>query len=385
MNIKTRNLVLNHEIIFVIYFWGFTLLRPVLQHFSEHSTKILFAYAMLILITSFWVVIKNKMIASKAYLVILVMIFVLLFDYLFRFNSYVHTYLYEFLIYGVIPIHLLCQVRDPKQLLKVFSIVSLITFVLYFRDPLTNYTIFGNYMTFGFNLALPAYMGMNIGRKHFRYKWMLVFELICLAEIIIFANRSSLLTVLVFLFIKEIVLTDKNYKIFLKLIGTFLLAVIAVLNIPNFIQWLQTIIMRMGYSSYALNQYSHYIHYMSLEDLFSGRFYIWEYAKNMISENLIFGHGTGAFQDRYIFYTHNLYYDLLIQYGVIGLVVFCIGCYLSWIKILTYRNIYIKLLGVLFFCLWFPKLFFSIYIFRDIGVWCFMAFGFMKFNSMVER
>lgn len=379
-----KRCTISNELIFVLYFWGFTLIRPVLQLFSEHSTKILFAYVMLILIASFWVVIKNRIIVSKAYLIILVMIHVLLFDYLFRFNSYVSVYLYEFITYGVMPIHLLSQVRDPKLLLKVFSIVSFVTFVLYFRDPLAQYTIFGDYMSFGFNLALPAYIGMSIGRKYLGFKWMLVFELMCLAEIIIFANRSSLLALLVFLFIKEIVLIDKKGKKIIKVVGTFFITLIGVLNVPNIIKWLQLIIRSRGYSSYALNQYVHYLHHISLDDLFSGRFYIWENAKNMLSENLVFGHGTGAFQAKHVSYTHNLYYDLLIQYGIIGLVIFCVGCYLSCRKILIHRNIYLKLIGILFFCIWFPKLFFSVYIFRDMGIWCFMAFGFIRFNSTVE-
>ena len=52
----------------------------------------------------------------------------------------------------------------------------------------------------------------------------------------------------------------------------------------------------------------------------------------------------------------------------------------SFSKIFKHRE-YTKLIGLVFFCMWFPKLFFSIYIFEDIGIWCFLAFGFLNFEK----
>ena len=72
----------------------------------------------------------------------------------------------------------------------------------------------------------------------------------------------------------------------------------------------------------------------------------------------------------------------MVQYGLIGIIILIGFVANSLFKIKKYDG-EVRLLGILFLCLWCPKLFFSDYMFKDIGIWCFLAYGLLKFNTQV--
>lgn len=369
--------LITEELLFVLYFWGFVLLRPLLQIFPDRSTVILFMFALIIMIVSFYKMLNSKILA-RTYSIIYFVIFVLLFDMLFRPNGLIITYIYEFLIYGAISIHLLAQVKDSRLLIKLYALFSVVVFIMYFTDPFNGYFIFGDYMTFGFNFALPAYYGLYLGRKVFNNKWYLILEIICLVEIIVFANRSAILGVvflwLIYNFIYEKGKKEKIIK-FISLLALFII----LLTSMNYLLNVAVDVMRhfdlFSYSLYHLNLYIAENNWIGM---FSGRVEIWELAWNMIRDtNILIGAGTGAFQSKHGFYSHNIFFDLLSQYGIAGLLFALINIIKSNHRFLK-QDKYTTIIGFLFLSLWFPKLLFSSYFYKDMGFWCFLAIGSLK-------
>ncbi len=369
--------LITEELLFVLYFWGFVLLRPLLQIYPDRSTVILFIFALIIMIVSFYKMLNSKTLA-RTYSIIFFVIFVLLFDMLFRPNRLIITYIYEFLIYGAIPIHLLAQVKDSRLLLKLYALFSAVVFILYFSDPFIGYFIFGDYMTFGFNFALPAYYGLYLGRKVFNNKWYLIFEIVCLIEIIVFANRSAILGI-IFLWLIYNFIYEKEKKEKIKKFILLLILFIIMLSSINYLLNVALDVMRhFGLFSYSLYHLNLYFADKNWMKMFSGRLGIWGQAVNMIRDsNILIGAGTGAFQSKHGFYSHNIILDLVSQYGIVGLLFALIKLIKSNYRVLK-QDKYTMIIGFLFLSLWFPKLLFSSYFYKEIGFWCFLAIGSLK-------
>jgi hypothetical protein len=370
---------ITNEFLFVMYFWGFTLLHPVLSYFNSISTIILFGYAFAILAVSIVKTLKLKMPIEGSYFIIYGMFLVFLLDCLFRINAFTLDYMYGFVIYGVIPIYLFTQVKCAEKMLRIYSLVSLLAFLMYFSDPFRGYPIFGDYMSFGFSIALPAYFGLHIGRKYFHMKLVFIPEILCLAETVVFANRSVLLSIIIFWIVLGLFYSEKGIKKDAKIITGMVLGFVVIVKLRDILTWAVKEVSDRGFSSYSLIQIQTFIQYGDWSKLFSGRLEIWERAKNSINDNFILGSGTASFEAEFGSYTHNMYYDIMTQYGLLGLTVVAVLIVNSLFRIHKHKG-YTKLLGIFLFCLWFPKLFFSTYFFRDIGFWCFLAFGFLNFE-----
>jgi O-antigen ligase len=379
LKVKTTLKKFNPELIFVSYFWGFILLRPLLQAFESISTIILFTYV-LILISIFMVgmiLMKESSLGEAVFLVLFFLFFFFL-DAIFRNNNNSYDYIYKYVYCGVIPVLFLSKIRNVDKLLKYFIWFSLFSFLLYGADPLLGNKIFSGYMDYGFNLVMPAFFGLFIGCHYFRLRWLIVFELICLSCILIFANRSALLSVVLFGLLYFIFTSPDRKKILIRWVlpGTILL-VVFLLNIETIIRFIyQKVVIDFEISSYSIVKLMDIFENDNSSGFFSGRLEIWSDARNMIKESPIFGHGIGSFQSRYGIYTHNLYYDIVVFFGLIGLIVFCLIIFLS-IWTIWSSNKSIQVLGLLFFSLWFPKLFLSTYFFEDIGFWCFLSLPFI--------
>jgi hypothetical protein len=93
----------------------------------------------------------------------------------------------------------------------------------------------------------------------------------------------------------------------------------------------------------------------------------------------LIGHGMGSFEDKFGFYSHSFYYDVLLFYGYTGLIIISTMLFFSIKKVLSF-NFLNKVFAILWFCLWCPKLFFSIYFIKEPALWCFIALGFMSFQ-----
>ncbi len=395
MNLKL--LVLNKkqiiyfpEILFTLYFWGFILLRPVLQFYENYSTLILFFYV-LFLFTFLFInqIIDNNKKINKSVILIFIFFIFFLFDSILRYNKYSFTYLYKFIYTGIIPIIFLSNIQNISKLLIYNVYFSIICFFIYGFDPINGFGIFKDYMDYGFNLALPSFLFMYIGYKYFRFKWILPLLLTNFTFIFIFANRSSILAVIIFIILYYFlfIFTDikKIIKLFLPLV---ILIFVLTFNSKYIIQFTYNIVTNIyKINSYSLNKFTSYFQHPDNVILYSGREEIWNKSLNMIKENIFFGSGIGSFQSKFGFYSHNIFLDLLLFFGLIGLIIFTFFIIFAFINIYSARK-YVKstsILGIIFLSLWFPKLFFSTHFLEDIGFWCFITFPFMSKFFVINK
>lgn len=366
---------LTNELIFVLYLWGFMILRPVVAIFENYSALILLVFALSLILLSIHRQKKAVLNQNQFYLVIF-FLSVFIFDFIFRGNNFTFRYFKDFLIYAIIPFFFLSQVQDSRKLLELFSSFSIVLLLLYFWSPfLPNYGLFANLMDYGFNLLLPGFLGVHIGRKFLKKKKWLILEPILIIMVLIFANRSVLLSI-GFIYAVSYAMTHRNwYKMF---IATIILAVVFHLFFAeNLFIWAYETLLDYGFESNSLHKLRNLYKWdLPLDAFFSGRLAIWEDAINIISKSPIFGNGTAFYHSYRGCYVHNIVLDILLQYGFIGL---------SFIVCLLIHSIYRMffygrnevLISLMFFAMWFPRLLFSSYMFENLGFWCFIASGFM--------
>src|SRR5699024_4763447 len=104
-----------------------------------------------------------NLMSLKSFFMIFIMIIMIFISISKSNNSIVYTRLYEFLIYGVIPVSIFSQIRDFKPFLDTYVKLSVIIFLIYILDPLNQYFLTGSYMVYGFQAILPAFFGIHIG------------------------------------------------------------------------------------------------------------------------------------------------------------------------------------------------------------------------------
>lgn len=369
------------EFLLVLYFWGSVLLRPLLQA-SSNSSQILLVFTGAILLLSFNDVMKRPILEKKYLLFLMLLTLIIIFDNLFRRNSYSSQMIQDFILCALIPIWLVSRVKNWIIVLDYFSIISVIAFVRYFIDPFMGYAVFKQDMTFGFDYAAPAAIGLFLGAKRFKSNILKILFWVDVIEIAFFANRSSLISIFLLLIIYNF-LVDKN-KIGIKFLVITVLCIIGLYNFRSIISSAAAILTKFGYESYAIDSYIQAIESNSVSILFHGRLQIWQDAIEMFNKSPLIGNGTGCFLDAYNTYVHNLFLDLLVQYGIIGMMFFIYLIVKAIIKIFTVRND-LLLPGVLFFCIWFPKLIFSQYFFEDKAIWIFVSFAFVELNHNMKN
>lgn len=358
--------------LFPIYYWGFTFLNPIVSNAGHYSTIILLVFALIIFISWFFLILKKGAL-NKAVFVSFGFLLILLFDMLFRKNSQSYNYIYRYAYTGLLTILFVSVIDDSKQTLKLFSILSTCAFMLFFYDPFIDYAIFGDYMGYGFNLVLPSFIGMSVGFAHFKKKVLVLPLIVCLFMILVYANRSSFLAATVFILLYLLVMHKKKRKILGALIFIVLLMFVM---FEQLVYLTMELLLKLEVSTYAITQFLRLMQNGNPAEFFSGRFTIWENAWNMFLLKPIFGHGVGYFHSVYESYPHNLFLDVLVTYGILGFIAIGTLIFLSLRKLIKYKKAN-RLLGLVFFCLWFPKLLFSVHFIGDMGFWAFIAYIFL--------
>lgn len=360
------------DYLFPAYYWGFTFFTPLIARVGEHSTLVLFCFALIFFVLCLSTIIKSGSINASV-LIGIGFLFLLLIDILARNNTESLNYAYKYIYSGFLTILFVSVIKNPKQVLWIFSIFSIIAFITMFYDPFLDYAIFGDYMGYGFNLALPAFIGIFIGNHYFRKRWLIILELACLAMIFIYANRGAFLAAVVFVMLYYL-LMHKKRKIFL---GLLVFAVLAFFVLFDYIiDLIVEILIKLDVNTYAIMQIIGFLSQGDFSTFFSGRFTIWNNAWTMFINKPAIGYGVGYFDSIYNTYPHNIVLDVLVSYGIIGLIIVCVLLSMSLYKMIKRKNAN-RLLGILFLSLWLPKLVFSSSFVWDSGFWAFITFGFI--------
>lgn len=373
-----------NELLLVIYVFLFPVMGVVTRYIPGHSKQLLLLSAAMIMLISLHARVKNRDFSISPFYMLTVATVVMMFaiDAVLRPNSYTFTYLYQFTIFGIFPMYLLTRVRDVKSVLRYFATFSVATIVLYASDPFSKYPISGDYLGFGYAAMLPAYCGCYIGRKYLKIGYLRIFELVALAELVVFANRGATLTAIVFVFFCMLVV-DKRSKQKIRLIATLsCLAIVLTINLRPILAASIAFVESKGLYSYSLS--SLYDSVNGGHDTLSGRDVIWGNAGTVYDKSPIVGSGVGYFISKYNVYTHNILLEILTSWGVIGLLFF-ITFVFAYIYNLTKTNGEVRVLMLLLIVLGLVPLFFSKAIFEWIYFWLFVAGIILKRLQPSER
>ena len=372
-----KNKKFHGEYLLAIYIWGFVLLRPFIKMFPNFSFGILAIFASVIIGISLLLLLFGiSSVNYRTYTLLLIVLVFILLDLLIRPNNLTIQYMYDFLIYGATPIHLLTYVKNYKKFLSMFSYLSILSLILFINDPLRGYPVFDDYMLYGFSLMLPAYIGIYLSRVFLGKRHFIIFEIISIAYILIYSNRSVLLSV-IFLWILTNSLYYAKKRSTLKNSIIFTAFMLLIVFFSKGLQFIVYITSLLNINSYSLHQYNLYLQTGNVEELFSGRIFIWDNALILIKNSNLFGYGIGYFEYYLGYYTHNVFLDFLLNYGLI--VASIIMLILLYMLLRMYRlKSYHLGITILFLAMWFPKLFLSSHYMQDIYFWLFAGISLRK-------
>lgn len=298
-------------------------------------------------------------------------------------------FLVGFLTIGVAGI-LFGTVRcSVSYFFKVANKVAWINFLLIGFIPFTS--LYGesdlsiNYMKYGYAIlpiVLVAYT--NIIRGHTSIaEWGLF--LCSLLSMIVFGARGAQLTFVLFFLVSFLFLSRVRF-IWKLLVSVVIL--IGVFALPYLLTQLISILDQYGVSSYPIAKYKELLSGTDFIDTSSGRNFLYEYAYLRILEHPLLGN---PFNSCYVdtggdyYYYHNVFLDLLVNYGVfITGVGIALLVYVLW-SIFTRGTLEEKHLIIILFIIPFGRLMVSSSFWLRPEFWLFLSYSINTFILQQRR
>lgn len=360
--------------LFPLLFWNIIYTRPLIVMFPERSTLILFLFSLGFLALYLTGIVTGKIVltVNRGYLSVYAAVIMFSVSFLFGFNDWLPVYMYQFFSRVFLLVLIFLSVRDFKLLLKNYCYLSILALALYGFVPFLKPDVFSNYMDYGFTVATPGFFGIYIARKYFQIKIAAIFEVIAWISIIVFSNRSSILSVLTFILFYSIYIENKDLRFMLKwtagagILGALLTNAVSILSL------VRGSLTAANYNSYSVNRLYEWIVNGDTYNLSSGRDRIADVAFDVIRDNVMFGTGVGTFESMYNVYSHNIILDFLLYWGIFGVMVLGVMLVLGLWLMKTQEDS-TRMVLVLTFCMWFPKLLFSSSFLVEPGFWLYIS------------
>ncbi|MGN0796557.1 MAG: O-antigen ligase family protein [Christensenellales bacterium] len=364
---------------FLIYFWGFPMIQFPILLLPQLSTWIVFA--LLLFSCLYWLYEIYEADLNKFTLQVVAIVIILayfLFNFIFRYNHITFDYFVYFIMYGLLSILFSMTIDDYYAFIKQNSICSLLVFLAYVSIPIIGYDKLGmgNYMDFGFGVALPVYMSLYIGRHVIKEKKLIFFELICLIELVLYANRSCFLSVIFIWIMYFLIFKKKRIKDYVFMFAIIVGLAIIINNFKDIVLWIN----KEVFVKYEIEfRFWQKIRYFAISSdwnrLFSGRIEIWQNVIEMISQRPWTGWGLGYFESVYGhgYYAHNIVLEIAVEIGIIGATI--IGVLFLYMTVTAFRKAdrVSAMALLLFLCLTIPKLLLSNIHYKDIAFWFFLS------------
>jgi O-antigen ligase len=384
-NIKRTDII---AYLWPIYFWKVIFLKPLFYIFSDiPSVYIAGGFLAFILLGVFLFLYQQRRLiyVNNGHLFLIIIIFLFILNFLFNMNENMFNYFYNFILLVLPTLLILAYVKDYGLLIRNFYLLSIIAILIYGPWHFFNNDLFANYMDFGFSIALPAMIGIFLYRKNSQLKWVFVIEIFAMFMLVVFANRSALLAIILMYLSYPLLFKKQNTKIFFKyLISAAIITLIILVNYKILFTFLLEFINLFDISSYSLQKYSNLIFEVDDARVLSGRDIIWQNAINEINTNP-FGYGVGGFEEKYDGYSHNFVLDMILYWGFFGFCLFFILLTFSMKKFISLKKSPEKLLIFIFFISSFPKLFFSSVFLNDISFFSFFMVIFILSKFRLKK
>lgn len=370
--IKIQN---QNSLIFILYLFQYSLLFPINLIVGSQLPIVIFTFFLLM-----YCILTNRFKFNLKIILLLFLPLILLFlklPFETHDNSGINigfSYVKAFLTIGVSAI-LIGGLKFSSKLFFYYAYkFSWLIFLFFCMIPFSPY--YGddvNYMRYGYGL-LPAVIIFYIfllQRKQFLMS--IVGFSISFILLLFFGARGALFSFLVFFVISTFLFSSINkrtkYVIFLGLsLITFNIKIITI--------YLLSTLTGFNISSYSLTKLFNYFNGNSFASTSSGRSEAFELALLRILESPFLGLPLNtAYLDTGLIYYHNLFLDILVNWGVI-----IFSFFLGLIMLILYKTIKtsdknIKLILIIIFCLSITRLLVSSNYFERPEFWVFMSYG----------
>lgn len=188
---------------------------------------------------------------------------------------------------------------------------------------------------------------------------------------------SLALSVIILLIIKE-----KNVKRNIIILGIGIAAVFILNYYQEILRVLQSVLDSYGIKIVALDKM---IFLMDLNSADNGRTLLYEAARKYFYSSPIIGHGVGYFEKMQGSYVHNIFLEILCEYGVIGMI-FAGGFLIFNFAILIRGEIsQTKIFGAFLFCISIPMLLFNNTYWLVPQFWIYFFWTSSKYREMRKQ
>lgn len=331
MNIFTEDYKekINASLLFIFLY--ITTLTLPFKDITDDGTAVYILTALILTISIF----NNRaQINIKVLFIALFFFIIFLINYsIYPFKQETIEIFWEFIKFGLIPLYLASTIRKYDVLIKqwyIFGILNMIIWLFYLDSVNTrelSYMTLGRMMTYSFIIFTIFYY------KNIRKKISFILMLISFILVAFYSNRSSLLICIVIIVFFEILsFKGKNFTLnYFKSFFYFVILLSLFLNLEGIVIFLRDTLQGFGINSYILNKTVTAIQRGIVESS-SGRDFLYEQAVDMIHSNYFMPNGIGYYQFNTNFtYPHNIFLDILITFGIFGLIIFiiivCVGIY----------------------------------------------------------
>lgn len=280
---------------------------------------------------------------------------------------------------AVLSVVMLATVRSVTAFMKWFAVVGFVVVLVYVSDPWRGYTYAGDYMTYGYRVMLPAILALLC------YAWLrnrirvgIVLSAAPLVLLTLFGNRLA--TGSAFLYLCIILIVKARKKPWLVVLGLLAVAstwiVVVIRSVDDWVGEVAELRASLGSASYSLDSLSNFLA-GDVGGSVTTRVSLASSAVEEILLSPVVGHGLSHFQDVYGTYPHNIFLEIGVAWGFLGLAA------LVWLLVGAVRfvcssvNRENAIVAVTMGLLAFPKLLFSFSLFQDQFVWLFLVMPFI--------
>lgn len=321
-----ENIDIKNSLLLVLFIFSNVITLPVVR--ISNSTIFFWLFFVSIVVYSLYI---NKSKFNFKFIIIFLIstIIFLINALLVPFTNKVLNDYYMFFRYAILGLYFSMFIIDYKSLIKYWYKASIIGFFILniyidFYRSTNGYMDFGVNMTYCF-IGFITYLYSDLYKYKFQKMVTLLLTIFSFIQILTDGNRSSLIIcVLILLFyeINKLKKTNILRNLTRLMLGVNILLYVT-LNIKDILISLNKYMNNIGVYSYAITRYINMINdgFSSIASESAGRDIITKQAIDIIEKANLMPNGIGYFNFATgVIYPHNIFLEIAIDFGILGIV-----------------------------------------------------------------
>ena len=369
------------EFYFVSYSFLFLFIKP-LYRINTGSSTILLLFLILLVLLCFFLFcdIKTSYRFLRCFVFLSCFLMIFIVNYILCKNDIMRQYFENFVLYAVIPLIFILNVNNYRKVLNYFCAFSCVAGIMLCIEPFVGYAFTSDYMQFGFNMLFYSFIGLILLIFSLHKKVFIIPLIAELLLIFLYGNKGAFITAIVLLlFFLIFVSKHKLLKFFV-----FILSIVCIIFWKEILLELINIGRYLGIDSYSLDTFKILIS-DNYEVVTNSRIDIWKQAWEWIKDYPIFGSGIGTFEVAEHGYAHNIFIDITVTFGIVGLVIFFVFLLKSLFVIKRCENAFQKQFILALLLFWIVAMEVSLTFWSTIGFWIYLEICFLSQDSKMRR